>query len=728
MSKSLEKNSSLETYMRTVREVVDRMDQMVAHVSIIRRLSGLLKTEHGLDDICHRIAAVIVQELEIEGCAVLLRQDQGQLAVKGIKSVFGEFGEQTDIQPPVSMLKKFAAIAADSNRLVVVDDIKDSQYMTGALDSGFSDRSLIGLPLIDQDRVLGVLCATHSEKGYFSEKRQRNLNIIAEHVSVVVVTAQLHNELRNKNQWLERRVDQRTVQLQQINNELVQKSSQLQKFEENYRDLVENSSLMMLRVDERGNVLEANKSLCSFLGLSLDDLQQKKIFDFVKEEDCDLLLAIFHEVIEQGQAKGEEFRMFDRHRKLKYVQVNASAQYDSLGKYTGVMMYLLDVTDKKLLEHQLSQSCKMEVIGTLASGIAHDFNNILGGIVGYASYLKNTIEPGNKMLKHIETIEKSANRATRLTKQLLRLSRDDQYKPELIKLNQIINESMTLLNGSISENINVELNLAQDLENIIADPTQMQQMVMNLCINAVNAMPDGGILELITANVHLDQNFCQERDNLTPGDYVQLVVRDTGIGMSPEVISKIFDPFFTTKKATEGTGLGLSMVVRIIASHKGTITVESQSGGGSTFAVYLPVARHKARKQEKQKQQAYHGHETILVVDDEAIIRQVASDILQSLGYEVMSAASGPEALSIYDANADRIDLIILDMLMPGMSGCEVLERLKQRNNGVRTILSSGFSQDTEPIKSIRDRELHFLQKPYSLEEISEIVRKSLDR
>jgi two-component system, cell cycle sensor histidine kinase and response regulator CckA len=722
-----EKNSILETYMRTVREVVDRMDDMVVQVSLIRRLSGLLKGGGITDDISNRIAAVIVEELEIECCAVLLRGPDGLLKVEGIKSVFGEFSADTDIQSSISIITKLAAIAGAGNQLLVVDDINNNHCLLDGAHHSLGDRSIIALPLIDQDKVFGVLCATHSAKGYFSEKRQGNLNIIAEHVSVVLVTAGLHDELRQKNQLLEQKVDQRTVQLHQINGELAHKSSELEKFEENYFDLVENSSVMTFRVNERGCLIEANDSLCGFLGKSLEELKQMKIFDFIKEEDRDQVLGMFEKVINHGEAKGEEYRVVNDKLELKNVQINASAQHDTLGNYTGIKIYMIDISEIKLLEHQLSQSRKTEVIGTLASGIAHDFNNMLGGVLGYASYLKNSIEPDNKIFKHLETIEKSASKATKLTKQLLRLSRKEEYDPEPVNFNQVVNESITLLNGSIGEKITIELNLTENLKNVFADATQMSQIVINLCLNAVSAMPAGGVLDISTENVYLDEDFCSSRDNMVPGDYVQFVVSDTGTGMTSEVMSRIFDPFFTTKKAAEGTGLGLPMVARIISNHKGTVTVKSQIGKGSTFTIYLAAETKKGIRRDEPAYEVRRGNETILVVDDEVIIREVASDILGSLGYEVLSAANGREALTIYNQKKDDIDLVIVDILMPGMGGCELLKKLKVSNSDVKAIFSSGFSEETDTVRDAKSDNLDFLPKPYRVNEISEIVRNTLD-
>ena len=723
-----EKKSILETYMRTVREVVDHTDDMVMQVSVIRRLSGLLKTGDITEDISNRVAALIADELEIECCAILLRGPDELFKVEGIKSVFGEFNPETDTHSSIDAITRLATIAGVGNQLLVIDDINESHCLLEGACRSISDRSLIALPLVDQDKVIGVLCATHSQKGYFSEKRQNNLSIIAEQVSVVMVTAGLHAELRRRNQLLEQKVDQRTVQLHKINGELAHKSSELEKFEESYFDLIENSSMMTFRMDKRGCLIDANESLCQFLGKSLEKLKKMKIFDFVKKDDHDQVLSMFERVIKNGETKGEEYRVVSNKTEIKNVEINATAQHDSTGNYTGVKIYMTDISEIKLLEHQLSHSRKVEVIGTLASGIAHDFNNMLGGVLGYASYLKNSIEPDNKIFKHLETIEKSATKATKLTKQLLRLSHQEEYDPEWIGFNQIVDESITLLNGSLSEHISLELHLADELENVFADSTQMSQIVINLCLNAVNAMPEGGLLDISTKNTYLDENFCQAHENLVPGNYMQLVVRDTGTGMTPDVMSRIFDPFFTTRKATEGTGMGLSMVTRIVSSHKGAITVESQSGEGSTFTVYLPAEPQKETRQEEPVYQVSHGNETILVVDDEAIIREVASDILESLGYEVLSAADGQEAMTIYHERKYDIDLVILDILMPGMGGSELLEKMKVSNTDVKAIFSSGFSEETEAVKDAKSSHLDFLPKPYRVNEISEIVRKSLDR
>ena len=401
--------------------------------------------------------------------------------------------------------------------------------------------------------------------------------------------------------------------------------------------------------------------------------------------------------------------------------------FDRNANIVNVVVMIEDVTDKRKLEEQLFQSQKMESIGLLAGGIAHDFNNILGGILGYASYLKTGMNKDEKIYSHLETIERSALRAAELTSQLLAFARGGKYDVRPIDLNLVVEETLRLLRGSLEKSIVVEELLTKPLPAIEADAGQMQQVLMNLCVNARDAMPGGGKLVICTSVQDEPDDFLRAQSNLKTSRFVRATVTDSGIGIDKAIMARIFEPFFTTKEKGKGTGLGLATVYGIIRNHGGYVDVQSEIGSGTSFTVYLPAVVEKAISIDHRPQTARGGNETVLVVDDEDMIRMLAKDLLGSKGYTVLEASNGQEALDIYAANRASIDLIILDMAMPGLDGREVFIRLKDQNPDVQTILSTGYAEDERAREMMAQGVKAFVQKPYRAEEFAAAVRRVLD-
>jgi two-component system, cell cycle sensor histidine kinase and response regulator CckA len=397
------------------------------------------------------------------------------------------------------------------------------------------------------------------------------------------------------------------------------------------------------------------------------------------------------------------------------------------GQVIGVQGVARDITERRRLEEQLIQSQKMESIGLLAGGIAHDFNNILGGILGYASYLKTVVPSEDRIFQHIDTIERSALRAADLTAKLLAFARGGKYVVKPISINDVVEETLRLLRGSIDKSIIIEERLDRKLPAIEADGGQMQQVIMNLCVNARDAMPGGGRLTVTTAVVPWRTPFLLTQPDVRHTPYVCISVEDSGVGIDESIRAKIFDPFFTTKEKGKGTGLGLATVYGIVKNHGGYIEMDSEIGKGTAFRVMFPAAEREAVIHEEKTGQALGGSETILVVDDEDTIRFLLRDLLQAKGYRVLEAANGREALDVYGKHEGKVDLVILDMVMPEMGGRDTYIHLRELEPGIRTILSTGYAEDERARELLAMGVRAFVQKPYRIDELAGVVRSVLD-
>jgi CheY-like chemotaxis protein len=366
----------------------------------------------------------------------------------------------------------------------------------------------------------------------------------------------------------------------------------------------------------------------------------------------------------------------------------------------------------------------MESIGTLAGGIAHDFNNILMGIQGNASLMALKTDPGHPNYEKIKNIEAYVENGTELTRQLLGFARRGKYHAIATDVNDVIDKSASMF-GRTKKEIRMQMDLVPDIWTTEVDRGQIEQALLNLYVNAWQAMPRGGDLYLKTENVILDAEFVNNKPyKVEAGDYIKITVTDTGIGIDKETQERIFEPFFTTKEMGRGTGLGLASVYGVIKNHGGYINVYSEIDQGTTFSIYLPASRKKIQKEiEKTVPTVAMGTGTILLIDDEEMIIKVGEELLRELGYEVLSARSGQEAIELYQQNADKIDLVIMDMIMPGMGGGETFDRLKRINPDIKVLLSSGYSINGQASKILERGCDGFIQKPFNLIQLSDKIQ-----
>ena len=489
--------------------------------------------------------------------------------------------------------------------------------------------------------------------------------------------------------------------------------------EERYRSLVANATDMIF-IAQDGFLRFPNPATLTISGYSEKELSTLPFANIIHPEDKEM-------VIEKHtrRLKGEElpniysFRILTKGGEVLWVQLNA-VLITWEGR-PGVLCSLRDITPQKRLEEQYLHAQKMEAVGTLAGGVAHDFNNLLQAILGNAQMFlmeKKAEDPGYQQLV---AIKQAAQRGAELTQRLLTFSRKVQSKLRVLHLNQEVMEVEKLLRRTIPKMIEVELRLAGNLWAISADPVQMGQLIMNLALNARDAMPEGGRLVVGTGNMTLDEEFCRSHMDLRPGSYVLLSVSDTGQGMGKEVLQHLFEPFFTTKEVGRGTGLGLAMVYGIVKSHEGYIECESELGKGSFFKIYFPAVEQAVEEEEAEEEERPRGgRETILLVDDEEPLRDLAKEILSTFGYTVITASDGEGALEIYRREKDKIHLIILDIIMPGIGGMRCLEGLQSINPEVRVVIATGYTPEGEAGG--------YISKPYDMRELLRVVRQALDK
>jgi len=402
---------------------------------------------------------------------------------------------------------------------------------------------------------------------------------------------------------------------------------------------------------------------------------------------------------------------------------------DQDGTITACQAIAEDVTQQKKLEEHLRQAQKMEAVGILAGGISHDFNNLLHIIAGHAELLELELAESGMKFDEMAAIRQAAKRGTDLVKRILTFSRRVETKLESINLNDDVQIVGRLLYRTIPKMIEIDLRLEEGLSSVRADSTQIEQVLINLAVNAKDAMPEGGRLTVQTQNVLLDEDYCRDHAEPTPGRYVLLRVSDTGQGMEEDVRQHIFEPFFTTKGLVNGTGLGLATVFGIVKMHGGHITCESEVGRGTTFSIYLPAAETAESdvEQECRTTVIAGGTETILVVDDEELIRDLAKRILEKAGYSVRTAGSGKQGIEIYTQHKSDIALVILDLIMPEMGGKRCLEELIKINPRVKALIASGFAIQGDTKSFLSSAARGIVSKPFNMRELLRAVRHALD-
>jgi PAS domain S-box-containing protein len=505
----------------------------------------------------------------------------------------------------------------------------------------------------------------------------------------------------------------------------------LRESEERFREMAELMPQTVFETDVTGKLTFVNRNAFDNFGYSQTDFDRGvNSLEMVIPEDRERATENIAKIINGEDVGLNEYTALRKDGSTFPVMVH-SATIVRDGETSGIRGFIIDITDRqnaeeerRRLETQFHQAQKLETIGTLAGGIAHDFNNLMTTILGNTSLILYDIDNTNPHYEPLKNIERQIKRGAELTTQLLGYARKGKYHVKPVNLNQIVEENAAAF-GRTRKEITIRWALADDLLAVEADQGQIQQVLLNLFVNAADAMPTGGSLDLKTSNA-THREIKSKDYHPVPGDYLRLTVSDTGIGMDEKVRQRIFDPFFSTKETGKGTGLGLASVYGIIKNHGGYIEVQSQTGRGSQFSIYLPASADRVTKIVEPATEIMTGSGTILIVDDEEMVLDVGARVLQKLGYTVLESSNGFNAVELYKKLRDKIKLVVLDIVMPDMSGGEVYDRLKDINPDVKVLLASGYSIDDQA-REIMERGCDgFIQKPFSMKTMSDKISEIL--
>jgi PAS domain S-box-containing protein len=564
-----------------------------------------------------------------------------------------------------------------------------------------------------------------------SEVRQILDLLVSTYEDATRINAELgekQTELGRLAAGLERKVEERTAALQAEIVKHQMATEQLRQSEEQFRLIAENIVDLIAVLDLEGKRLYNSPSYQDILG-DPTAMRGSDSFNEIHPDDREKIRTIFQETVSTGQGQRSEYRFLLADGQIRYIESQGSVIRDETGKTAKVIVVSRDVTERNHLEDRLRQAEKMEAVGQLAGGVAHDFNNLLTIINGYSNILLEQLSLNDEQRFHVTEILSAGNRAAGLTRQLLAFSRRQTLVPVVLDLNVVVRDMDKMLRRLIGEDIDLVTVAGDGLWNVKADPGQMEQVMLNLAVNARDAMPGGGKLTVETANVVLDESSVHSHAFAKPGPHVMLAVSDSGAGMDAQIQARIFEPFFTTKGPGQGTGLGLSTVFGIVKQSKGHIWVYSEVGCGTTFKIYLPRVEESLEHAEPAiaHTDLCQGSETVLVVEDEEAVRILIRRILESSGYRVLEARHGAEALVICDEHKEPIHLLMTDVIMPEMSGMQLVKRVAAQRPEMKILFMSGYADNAILHHGVLEPGTNFLQKPFAPNFVLRKVRAVLD-
>ena len=495
-----------------------------------------------------------------------------------------------------------------------------------------------------------------------------------------------------------------------------------------FRLISENAADMIAVVNADGSRVYNSPSYQRLLGYSPEELRSTSGFEQIHPDDRAKVMEAAREAKSTGVGQRVEYRI--RHKQGHWIALEstASAVRNQKGEVEKLVIVNRDVTERKQLEDQLRLSQKIEAIGRLSGGIAHDFNNLMGVIIGYTEALQKKIKPDDPFREPIDEIQHAGKRAAALTQQLLAFSRKQVLEPRILDLNAIVTDVERMLGRLIGENIELKIEASRPVGLVKADPTQIEQVLINLAVNARDAMPQGGKLTIESSNVELDDGAARRHRYIVPGDYILLKVSDTGCGMDDKVRAHIFEPFFTTKEKGKGTGLGLATVYGVIKQSGGYVFVESEPGKGSTFEIYLPRVEAAVDKPVERKRvgKIVRTHQTVLVVEDEPALLKITRNMLRETGFTVYEAANAQQALEIVRRKELHIDLLLTDVIMPGMSGRALADALNSLRPETRVLYMSGYTDGEIATQGVLETGTSILRKPFTQEDLLRSVDEVL--
>ncbi|HET7151182.1 MAG TPA: PAS domain S-box protein [Candidatus Acidoferrum sp.] len=675
---------------------ITELHRMEAERQVNSEIVHALNQTANLDELLAGIHQALKKVVSAENCFVALHDPVAETFS------FPFFVDQVDIVPPPPQKvgrSCTAYVFRKGEPMLIPQSEFDRLAAEGEAELvGSPSPAWLGVPLKTPTATIGVLVVQHYEnESAYDQRDLEFLSSVGGHIALAIERRRSEEALRKK--------------------------------EEMFRLLFSHNPLPTWVIDrETLRFLEVNEAAVRVYGYSQEEFKKMTILDVRPEEEKARMLQYLKENSGDGLYHGHW-----KHRKKDGKVIEVETTVHEL-EYSGKRVRLIvaqDVSERHILEQQLRQSQKMEAVGRLAGGVAHDFNNLLMVIKGHTELLRSVLPPAEEYRRKIEQIDRAADRASGLTRQLLAFSRLQVLQPHVMNLNEVVNDMGRLLPRLIGEDIDLIIRTADDLGAIRADASQMEQVIMNLVVNARDAMPEGGKLIIETSNVELDSLYSDRHPIVRQGRYVLLSVSDTGTGMNAETQAHIFEPFFTTKAQGKGTGLGLATVYGVVKQSGGFIWVYSELGQGTTFKIYIPRVDQPVDRLSPvaPSSETPRGHETILLTEDEQDVREVAREFLESGGYTVIEARDGLEAMRLVEKHKGAIDLLITDMVMPGMTGQELAARLKERRPELRMLYMSGYSERAAAESMQGDPSVRLLAKPFSrsalLRAVHELLKKN---
>lgn len=505
----------------------------------------------------------------------------------------------------------------------------------------------------------------------------------------------------------------------------------LQEAEKKYRSIYENAPAGIFQVTMDGRILNANPAMAEIFGYaSIEELQtimtdtENRLFPSQKQRG-----AIWSQLEEKEAILDQEVQFLKKNKEAIWISSSIRLHRDEAGNPLHLEGFIVDITERKHLEEQLRQAAKMEAVGNLVGGVAHDFNNLMTAVIGYGDILLNSLQPDNPQRAAAEAIKRAGETAAALTHRLLAFSRKQIVQPVVLNLNVVVADTGKMLHRMLREDIELIIRSDPDLRHIVTDPGQIEQVIINLAVNARDAMPSGGKLIIETANTSLDEVYCRNHVNVLPGLYVMLAVSDTGCGMDAETLSHIFEPFFTTKARGKGTGLGLATIYGIVKQSSGHIWSYSEPGKGSTFKIYFPASDLETSEVSvlSEEKELRRGAGTIMVAEDNTVVRELVEAILEEQGYTVLSSDCGQTCLRLLGESKEPVDLLLTDVVMPDMNGKVLFQQANEQFPGLKAIFMSGYTDNVIARHNVLEKGVNFIQKPFTVKALISIVQKVME-
>jgi len=712
------------SYAEALRETTARHERLVQNLSILRQMDEIDDVNLDMNEICRRMVEGIASGLAVENCSLMLLDSSGEfLALRAACSPMEEAGrvfEEKDWGGRRFRIGEgVVGTAVAQGRAIRVDDVANESTFVRLSGSPVKVGSLMCFPLQVGGKTLGVLNLSHSKPGFFSVETERTLALVADRAARLLSTHSLYRRL--------------------------------QESEAHYRLVAENAGDGILACDCTGRITDVNPAVADITGIPVSKYANDEVAweSIVYPDDRERFLAHRARLLDAHTADTVEYRIIDASGNIHDVEERGTPLFDASGKILGIVSVVRDITDRKRAEEkreeldaQIRQVQKLESLAVLAGGVAHDFNNLLMGIMGNADLALMKLPSDSNVRERLIQIEKSAERAANLAKQMLAYSGRGKFVVRQIDLCELVRDMTQLLSVSVPKKARLTLDLSPQPPVIEGDDAQIRQVIMNLVTNASEALgEEGGVITITTRALHCCQAYLEKAylsRGLPEGAYACIEVADTGCGMTKKTMERIFDPFFTTKFT--GRGLGLAAVLGIVRGHNGAVRVESTPGKGTAFQVLLPcrpgplAPKYEAPRPRRDVcergslARAWHGSGMLLLVDDEQTVREVGKSMLEEHGFAVLVAENGEAAVKLFREHAEEIAAVILDLTMPRMGGQQVLAALRDIREDVPVILSSGYNE-SDSVASFRGKGLSgFIQKPYVCDELLEKLREVLPK